>query len=215
MTLTPLVIIGAAGTGRETLDIVDAINREAPRFELLGVLDDFPAEIQLERLEKHGTPYLGTVQEWLGKHEGHVYFAVAIADPHIRQKLAAAMEAAGHRPATLIHPRAIIGSWTAFGAGTIVYGGAQVSTNVTIGAHAIVNMNVCIGHDCVIGDFVSVNPGATISGEVAIQNRVLVGGRSTILQGLIVGADALVGAAALVTKDVPDAVTVKGMPGRW
>ena len=76
-------------------------------------------------------------------------------------------------------------------------------------------MNAVIGHDCVLGDFVSVNPGATVSGEVRLSSHVLVGGRATVLQGLTVGAGSVIGAAALVTKDIPPHMVVTGIPGRW
>lgn len=215
MSPTRLVVVGAAGTGRETLDIVEAINAEERRFEVLGVLDDYPSSLHLGRLAARGASYLGTTEEWLATEPPPTAFVIAIAAPNVRATLAIALQARGHYPATLIHPGAFVGSQVHLGRGTIVYAGAQISTNVTVGAHGILNMNTCIGHDCKIGDYVSVNPGATISGEVTLNDRVLIGGRATVLQSLSVGTNSLVGAAALVTKDVPSNATVKGVPGRW
>lgn len=215
MTLTSLVVVGAAGTGRETLDIVENVNAVAPTFRLLGVLDDTPEGVQLERLAERGAQYLGTIADWLSASPSQVSFVVAIAAPSVRKKLTDQMLNAGHKPATLIHPRAIIGSSAQIGEGSIIYGGAQISTNVQAGKHAIVNMNACVGHDCRFGNFVSINPGATVSGEVKIEDEVLVGGRATILQGLTVGRGTLIGAAALITKSTPSNVIATGIPGRW
>lgn len=215
MTSTPLVIVGAAGTGRETLDIVEALLQDGADFTLLGVLDDFPAETNMSRLRARDVTYLGTVDEWTRSCPAPVAFAVAIAAPEIRHKLATSLEDHGHRAATLVHPRALIGSQVRLGAGNIVYGGVQVSTNVTTGRHTILNANAAVGHDSVLGDFVTVNPGSTVSGEVQLGDGVFLGGRATVLQGLTIGTDAVIGAASLVTRNIPPGVTVKGIPGRW
>jgi serine acetyltransferase len=59
-----------------------------------------------------------------------------------------------------------------------------------------------------------VNPGANISGGVVIGTGVLVGTGAQILQYLHIGAGATVGAGAVVTRDVPEGLTVLGVPAR-
>jgi serine acetyltransferase len=44
--------------------------------------------------------------------------------------------------------------------------------------------------------------------------RVFVGSGARILGGLTIGDDAVIGAGAVVTKDVPAGVTVVGVPAR-
>ena len=41
------------------------------------------------------------------------------------------------------------------------------------------------------------------------------GANATILQNRSVGSRAVIGAGSVVTKDVPDEVMVKGVPGVW
>ena len=62
------MVVGAGGFGRETLDVVESINRSspAPRFEVLGVVDENPSAENLARLSARGVTYLGTVAAWLG-----------------------------------------------------------------------------------------------------------------------------------------------------
>lgn len=43
----------------------------------------------------------------------------------------------------------------------------------------------------------------------------LVGAAATILQGLAIGERSVIAAGAVVTKDVPPAVVVNGVPGAW
>lgn len=215
MTGTPLVVVGAAGTGRETLDIIEAMNQAGAGIDVLGVLDDFPAPAHLERLEARSVPFLGSVDDWIASRSDPCSFVIAIAWPQVRRAVADVFEGAGHHPATLVHPKALIGSQVNLGEGSVVYAGAQISTNVNVGRYAILNAQCYIGHDSILDDYVSVNPGARISGEVFCGQDVLIGGSSTILQGQSIGPRTVIGASALVTRNVPGGVTVKGVPGRW
>jgi UDP-2-acetamido-3-amino-2,3-dideoxy-glucuronate N-acetyltransferase len=47
-----------------------------------------------------------------------------------------------------------------------------------------------------------------------VKRRASIGSNATILAGVVVGENAIVGAGAMVTKDVPDHATVAGVPAR-
>lgn len=214
MTSRSLVVVGAGGFGREVLDVVSAINEAAAvsQWDVLGVYDDSPSSINIERLENRGIRSLGPVPKvWQGRKP---YFVVGVGNPIVRKKITEQLESFGWTSAILVHPSAVIGSRTVIEPGTIVCGGVQVSTNVRCGKHVHLNPNATIGHDTVLSDFVSVNPAATISGEVHVSDCVLIGAGSVILQGLNVEERSTVGAGACVVRDVPSAVTVKGIPAK-
>ena len=212
---TPLIIVGAGGFGRETVDVVESINRAArePVFDILGIVDADPTDENLLRLKARGVPYIGTVSDWLASGNSAKYL-IGVGDPGARQRIDEAFCAVGRDAAVAIHPSAAIGSAAAIGDGSIICGGVQVSTNVALGRHVHLNPNATIGHDSVLNAFVSINPAATISGEVSIGTRTLVGAGAVVLAGLRIGPDALIGANACVVRDVGEATTVKGVPAR-
>ena len=211
---TPLVVIGAGGFGRETLDIVDALATTTDGQQLLGVVDDAPSDLNLARLRTRGVPYLGSLADWLApSHDGERY-VLAIGRPQTRRRLAELIDSYRRDASILVHPGSSIGSQSVLAPGTIVCAGAIVSTNVRCGIHAHVNPGAIIGHDASIGSFASINPGSVISGSTEIRNEVLIGAGATVLQGLTIGERAIVGAGACVIRDVAPDATVKGIPAR-
>ena len=210
------VLIGAGGFGREVLDVVEAHNRAVGAdstscMRIIGFVDDNPSDLNIERLYTRGYSHLGSLAEILQKDQIGSYL-LGVGSPKIRRAIADKLDKHGWTPLTLVHPNAGVGTVKSIGAGTIICGGVQLSTNTVLGRHVHLNPNATIGHDSVLDDFVSVNPGAIVSGDVTVGAESLIGAGATILQGLEIGSRALVGACACVTKNVTDDVVVVGVP---
>lgn len=209
-----VVVVGAGGFGRETLDVIEAVIADGAGYSVLGVVDDGPRDADLDRLAARRIPYLGTAEQWLPEATEGTRFIVAIGSSVVRERIAIRMLEAGLHPVTVIHPKAVMGSATTVGEGVVVCSGVQVSTNVVLGDHVHLNPGCIIGHDSVLDRYVSVNPGAIVSGNVHVESGALLGAGSIVLQGLTVGADATVGAGACVTKDVEPKRVMVGIPAR-
>lgn len=210
-----IVVVGAAGFGRESLDVLGSLTVRSSAIEVSGVLDDSPSPENLARLEARGTRYLSSVDDYLAGPVPDSHFVVGIGDPRIRSTVHSRFVEAGLAPFSAAHPSSVIGEQSTIGAGAVICAGALISTNVALGEGVHVNPGATIGHDAVLEDFVSINPGAIISGEVSVGTASLIGAGAIVLQGLRIGEGSIVGAGAVVTKDVPTGAIVKGVPGRW
>lgn len=207
-----LVVIGAGGFGRETLDVAEAINAASANgqvWEIVGVADDAPSDVNLERLAARSVTFLGSIADL----PSDVHVVIGVGSPQARSAITQKLDETAQFT-TLIHPTAVTGSQVTIGAGSVVCAGVSVGTNVTVGEQVHLNPHAVIGHDTSLGDFVSVNPNATISGDCTIDSGVLVGAAAVVLQGLRLAPNVLVGAAACVTKPVTQACTLVGVPAR-
>lgn len=205
-----LIIVGAGGFGRETIDVVHAINSVTPTWRLLGVVDDAPSQVNLERLHALDVIHLGSLRDI----PENTAVAVGVGSPQARASIVSALSAPGHYFPALIHPTAVVGTQVHHDEGLIVLGGVSIGTNVRLGRHVHLNGHAVLGHDAICHDFVSINPNATLSGECTVGTRSLLGAGAVVLQQLTIGSCVTVGAAACVTTDIPDGRVVMGVPAK-
>lgn len=114
----------------------------------------------------------------------------------------------------LIHPRAWVADTARVGDGTQVLAMAAVSESATIGKHCIINTSAVVDHDCSLADGVHIMPGATLAGCVVVEEFASIGSGAVILPRIRIGRSAVVGAGAVVTRDVAPNETVIGIPAR-
>ncbi len=210
--MQPLVIVGAGGHGRETLDVVEAINELDPTFVFVGFVAD---AADPELLGRRGAVHLGPADEVsavLRAHDAGYHLAIGTSGVRARMDAELEAEGLGAHAITLVHPLASVGGDVRLGAGVLLAAGARVTTNVTLGRHTHLNVNAVVSHDCTVGDAVTLSPGVLVNGNVTIGDRAFLGTGAIVLPGRQVGADAIVGAGAVVAADVEPGVTVAGVP---
>ena len=209
---TPLLLIGAGGFARETVELVRAINRDAPTWDLAGLLDD---DAKLHGRELLGVPVLGPC----GAVEEHPRASVAACvaspgDPLRRLNLVARLGLPPERYATLVHPSATVPGSARIGVGSVLHANAVLTAEVELGRHVAAMPSVVLTHDDVVEDGVTFGAGAVVAGWVRVEAGAYVGAGALLRERLTVGAGAVVGMGAVVTKPVPPGEVWYGSPAR-
>jgi len=124
------------------------------------------------------------------------------------------LRAAGARLVCIVHPAAYVSPHARVGAGSVLMAGTVLQFGAQVGDAAIVNTGATVDHDCVVGDAVHLCPGSHLGGRVHVGRLSWVGIGSSIRQGICIGESVTVGAGAAVVSDLPDGVTVVGVPAR-
>jgi len=201
--LAGIIILGAGGHAKVVADILLSQGRE-----VAGYLDDNPASWNTKPLN---IPVLGSTDAFAELAiEGIV---IGIGANTIRQRLAAQL--GEDTPwCNAVHPQAIIAKSVKLGVGVVVAAGAIINPDTVIGDHVIINTAASVDHDCEIKAFCHIAPGTHLGGGVKVGQGTLIGIGATVHPYCTIGRNVIVGAGAVVVDDIPDDVTVVGVPAR-
>jgi acetyltransferase-like isoleucine patch superfamily enzyme len=93
---------------------------------------------------------------------------------------------------------------------SIIYGGARIGSGVRIGAHVVI-----IPHNHVFKDpMVPIYKQGSTHQGVDIEDDVWIGAHVTVTDGVRIGRGSVIGAGAVVTKDIPPYSVAVGVPAK-
>lgn len=207
-SFTRLFIFGCGGFGREVAWLAEQVCGSTK--EIAFVVDR--PEYLCPPVNGYGVQLLANV-----KNFPPARFVVALGNPAQRRNAVAACLAGGLEPTTLVHPRAEISKWIQLGEGVVICAGCILTTNITVGAYAQINLDCTIGHDVTIGEFTTLSPGVHVSGHVHLGSDVFIGTGASVINGsadspLVIGDGAVIAAGACVTCSVEPGALVAGVP---
>jgi sugar O-acyltransferase (sialic acid O-acetyltransferase NeuD family) len=200
-----LAILGASGHGK-----VVAEAAELSGWSEVVFFDDAWPECSVNS----AWPVVGKTIHLLACLDQFEGVVVAIGDNAIRLGKLIMLRDHGAILSSIVHPQAVVSRYANIGAGSVVCAGAVVSVDACIGLGAILNTGCSVDHDCLLADAVHVSPGARLAGGVNVEQCVWIGMGSVVKQLLTVGADSIVGAGAVVLKNVLKNTVVKGVPAK-
>lgn len=207
-TIKDLYIIGAGGFGREVAWLVERINAEHLVWNMKGFIDD-NSELWGTTMDDY--PVLGGCNYLLRQEEAWV--VCAVGSSYIRQQI---IEKVEHNPnvhfATLIDPSVIMSNRVQVGEGSIICAGNIMTVDISVGRHCIINLDCTIGHDAVLEDFVTLYPSVNVSGNVQVGMCTELGTGMQIIQGKSVANHVIIGAGAVVVRNITESGTYVGVP---
>ena len=193
-----IIVVGASEPGYEIVDII----RENPDYKFIGFFDEF----------KKGEHIFNYIDPIFDNQEKTYFFAVAVGDVNVRERLFKKMLDGGLEPINLISRRSYVSPKATLGKGVVVYPNCSISYNARIGNNVLVNFNTSISHGAVVGDNTNVCPGVNIAGNVSIGKNGYIGIGSTIIEKRKICENVMVGANSLVIRDITEPGVYVGSP---
>lgn len=160
---------------------------------------------------------LAAFKDWITTQErSEIGFSITIGNPHgrVRLKLHDILKTYSLLPITIAHPSAWVANNAQIGEGSQILAGAIIAPEAKIGRQCIINTKASVDHEDILEDGVEIAPGATLCGLVHAGINAWICAGATVLPRIRIGNDAIVGAGAVVTQDVPDSITVVGIPAK-
>jgi UDP-perosamine 4-acetyltransferase len=201
-----VVIVGSGGHAKVVIELI----RAEGKYQIAGCTG----------LEENGfvlgdVPIVGNdnvLPTLLSKGIGRAF--IAIGDNRLRMRLTTQLSEMGFEIINAISADSVVSPSAMLGRGIAIMAGAIINSGTRIENGAIINTNASVDHDCRVGAGVHVGPGSTLGGNVELGEEAFLGAGATVIPGIRVGRSAIVGAGSVVIRNVPDEVTVAGVPAR-
>lgn len=203
------VIIGAGKYGAVYLSYLKDAG-----IDVIGFLDDDPKEWGMKI---DGIPVLGPISKLETLKSSQKVEAVycPLGNNRLRVKFLQYAEALGYIIPNYIHPSVTLSPNVKIGKGVYILLGTNIMPDTVIEDYVMISMGVNVAHHNILGVGTFLSTGCNFGASIEAHPYTYCGIGSTIMTGLhSLGTDCLIGAGAVVIKDVPDGAVVAGVPAK-
>lgn len=203
------IIIGAGTYGQVYAEYI----KDSGNYTLVGFLDD---DVSKHHTVINGLPVLGgvTFLETLSDRKNTAVFC-PIGNNTIRINILQKVKELGYQTPSFVHSDVQIHPTVNLGKCVYILPSTNIMPLTTIEDFVMISMGVNIAHHTTIGKGSFLSQGVNVGASINIGEKSFLGIASTIMTGIkSIGQNTLIGAGAVVVKDVPDDVVVAGVPAR-
>lgn len=203
------IIIGAGTYGEVYLAYLQETG-----VEIVGFLDDDP---KYEGQNVRGVPVLGPVSllNTLKETDGIEAVYCPLGNNKLRVRFLTMARELGYETPNYIHPSVIISPNVTIGKGVYILLGTTIMPHTVIKDFEMISMGVHLAHHNVLDEGVFLSTGCNFGASIHAHKYAYCGISSTIMTGIHgLGEDCLVGAGAVVVRDVPERAVMAGVPAK-
>lgn len=204
------VIIGAGTYG----EVYATFLKEA-NIDVIGFVDD---KRELQGQSIHGIPVIGSIAQLslIAQQWGVEVVYCPIGDNGLRvQILSEALRLGLKTPNFIHHSVKIAPNVNIADHGVYILQGTQIMPWVTLERFVMISCGSNIVHHSHLKEGVFVSNGVNLGAQVVAERLSYIGMGATVMTGVkTLGENSLVGAGAVVIKDVPNSAIVAGIPAK-
>lgn len=209
MNNQPVIIVGASGLGKATLDIF-----QSNQVVVYCFLDDNEA---LHGTEINDVSVMGATEDpaYLPMFGKKCNVSVAINDRSVRQSYFKLLkEEYKVMPANALHQQAYFSESAYLSYGIFANAGVVVGSYARVEQGCILHSNAVVDYEAKLGKFVHLGAGSVVHAGAEVEDNVFIGAGATVAGPLKIGKGARVGAGSVVIEPVKAGTTVFGNPAQ-
>lgn len=204
-----IFVLGIGGSTPVFIDIAEACD-----YKIAGLYhynDERTGE------NDHGYPILGSFEDLYQSDIKGKMFLLSQGDMKIREEVTNKIKQFGGLIPTLVHPTSVISKYAKISEEGVVMGAnCIVQADSVIKSNAVLRDMALVCHQTTIGNYCFVGPKALVGAHIVVENFAFIGQDALLVSGKVgtMGANSLLGAGAVLTKELPANVVAVGNPAR-